>query len=226
MSESEELDRASRDVIAAGREGVVPDEFAVERVRHAVKRTLRGSGPPVRSRSRLVPILAGLGVAALGGGLYAMELVRSSEPEAPLVPPAPAPQAARVAPPAAAPKAPSETPTVAATPPAAERSPSSDRVESPRTSRQQNLTREIDLLARVNAAANAGDGSRALALLAEYDREFRPGMLGEERAAASVLALCAAGRTAEAKAAAKRFATRWQRSPLADRVAHSCAGKQ
>ena len=53
-----------------------------------------------------------------------------------------------------------------------------------------------------------------------------PGLDGEERAAASVLALCAAGRTSEARAAAKRFSSRWQRSPLSARVSKSCAGTE
>jgi hypothetical protein len=78
----------------------------------------------------------------------------------------------------------------------------------------------------VNAAVNAGNGKRALELLAEYDREFRPAILGEERAAASILALCAAGRSAEARAAAKRFSDKWQHSPHSARISKSCAGTE
>jgi hypothetical protein len=93
----------------------------------------------------------------------------------------------------------------------------------PKTSRSQQLGAEIELLARVNAAVNAGDGGRALELLAEYDRKFRPSILAEERAAASILALCAAGRTGEARAAAEQFRRRSPRSPLLGRIAGSCA---
>jgi hypothetical protein len=105
-----------------------------------------------------------------------------------------------------------------------ERTLTSDRTGLPRPPRSQQLGAEIELLARVNAAVNAGEGGRALELLGEYDRKFKPSILGEERAAASVLALCAAGRTGEARAAAERFTRTWQRSPLLGRVAGSCAG--
>jgi hypothetical protein len=221
MNETHEFDRAARDLIEAGREGVVPNEFAVERIRRGVSRSLHASARPMRSRNRTAPILAALGAAALGGALYATELVRTKDEPAPApkpVPAEPAPRAPLASPPARAPEPSSETtPSEPAPPPAAGRTP---------VSRSQKLAAEIDLLARVNAAVNAGEGTRALALLAEYDREFRPGLLGEERAAASVLALCAAGRTSEARAAAKRFSSRWQRSPLSARVSKSCAGKE
>jgi hypothetical protein len=175
----------------------------------------------MRSRNRTAPILAALGAAALGGALYATELVRTNPEHAPApkpVPAAPTPRAPLAAPPVKTSEPPSEASPVEPAPP-----PASGRVPA---SRSQKLAAEIDQLARVNAAVNAGDGTRALALLAEYDREFRPGLLGEERAAASVLALCAAGRTSEARAAAKRFSARWQRSPLSARVSKSCAGTE
>jgi hypothetical protein len=220
MNETDEFDRDARDVIEAGREGVAPNDFAVERMRRGVSRSLHASARPMRSRSRTAPILAALGAAALGGALYATELVRTSDEEPPAVTPAPAapaPRAPLAAPPVKTPEPPSEASPIAAPAPASARIPAS---------RSQRLAAEIEQLARVNTAVNAGDGARALALLAEYDREFRPGQLGEERAAASVLALCAAGRTSEARAAAKRFSSRWQRSPLSARVSKSCAGTE
>jgi len=230
MNEPLELDRAARDVIEEGRAGVVPNEFAAERIRRAVNRELLGSAPPARSRHRLVPILAALGAAGLAGALYAAELAWTAKEPAPVMktaPVAPAPRAPLAPPRVAAPEPESEaSPLVPATPPASARISSGDRANGAPSSRSQKLAAEIELLARVNAAVNAGEGARALALLAEYDREFRPAILGEERAAASVLALCAAGRTAEARAAAKRFYSRWQRSPLSARVSKSCAGAE
>jgi outer membrane protein assembly factor BamD (BamD/ComL family) len=68
-----------------------------------------------------------------------------------------------------------------------------------------------------------GDPNGALELLRQYDRRFPTGRLQAERAAAGVLALCGAGRSTEAKAAAERFQRRWPRSPLAPRVASTCA---
>jgi hypothetical protein len=227
---NEELDRAARDVIEAGREGVAPNEFVAERIRRAVHRTLQGSTRPARSRIRTVPILVVLGAAALAGALYATELVRTTEAPAPVPKHAPvtrAPRAPLASPPAVV-GAPSSRATVIAPEPAAEpaRNRSSDRASAAPSSRTQRLAAEIELLARVNAAVNAGNGKRALELLAEYDREFRPAILGEERAAASILALCAAGRSAEARAAAKRFSDKWQHSPHSARISKSCAGTE
>src|SRR5688572_21516434 len=111
MNETDEFDRAARDVIEAGREGVVPNEFVVERIRRGVSRSLHASARPMRSRNRTAPILAALGAAALGGALYATELVRTKDAPPPAVQPVPAepaPRAPLAAPPARAPEPPSE----------------------------------------------------------------------------------------------------------------------
>jgi hypothetical protein len=228
MSEPVELDQSARDLIAAGREGAAPNDFVVERLRHSVNRVLRGSAPPARPRSRLVPVLVTLGAAVLGGALYASQQAPTpDEPATPKsAPPAPRPQAQPVAVPPEAP-APAPEPSVLepSRPPANDVSaptPTAGRGERP--SRSQQLGAEIELLARVNAAVNAGDGRRALELLTEYDRKFRPSILAEERAAAAILALCAAGRTGEARAAAERFERSSPRSPLRGRISGSCAG--
>ncbi len=91
--------------------------------------------------------------------------------------------------------------------------------------RSDDLPGEIALLAQANAATNAGDADRALALLQQYDRRYGAGALREERAAAGVLALCAADRIDAARAAAEHFRKRWPRSPLSGRIAASCAGR-
>jgi hypothetical protein len=84
------------------------------------------------------------------------------------------------------------------------------------------LDRETTLLRAVNGAINAGDGARALRLLAEYDQRFAAGILREERAAAAVLALCQVGRLQDGRAAATRFAASYPRSPLLRRVDTAC----
>ncbi|HEX6271711.1 MAG TPA: hypothetical protein VFZ53_01660 [Polyangiaceae bacterium] len=243
MTEPVELDRTARDLIAAAREDAPPNELVAERLRRSVDRALQLPAPPSRSRSRTAPMLAALGAAALGGALYAGELTRgTAEPPAasqpgpsaapvstapPRVPPAvthaPAPPPNAVVPEALRPSG-DPAPSAAGT--ARANDTPSGRPEPPRAARSQQLGAEIELLARVNAAVNAGDGRRALELLADYDRRFRPSILGEERAAASVLSLCAAGRKAEARAAAARFARSWPRSPLSGRIASSCAGAE
>ncbi len=65
---------------------------------------------------------------------------------------------------------------------------------------------EIALISRaLTQRSTAGDPSGAIALLDEHARRFPSGALGEERDATRVLALCALGRTGEARAPAARF---------------------
>ena len=77
-------------------------------------------------------------------------------------------------------------------------------------------------MAQVNVAVNSGNADRALALLRQYDQRYSPGVLREEREAAGVLALCAAGRVDAARSLAQRFEQHWPRSPLLGRIAGSC----
>jgi len=84
------------------------------------------------------------------------------------------------------------------------------------------VTREVELLAEAQSAINAGDGARALVLLDEHARRFPSGAMSQEREAARVFALCALGRTGEARAAAERFLSAFPTSPQAARVRASC----
>jgi hypothetical protein len=84
------------------------------------------------------------------------------------------------------------------------------------------LREETSLLHSAQAALRT-DPARALELLDEHARRFPSGVLREERSAARVLALCALGRAAEARAEAARFVATWPRSLHADRVRASCA---
>jgi hypothetical protein len=216
-----ELGEDARAVISAGRDGHEPTELARARVRRAVQLGL-ASGVPTLGRPRVeVPssakFAAALAVAGTvaGGAWYAQQ--RTSTP--PTMPSA----AAASEPPAVVP-----TPRMTAASP----QPSDvSEVASPapsraaRTpSRSEELAAEIALLAQVNVAINGDHADRAFALLREYDQRHSPGVLREERAAAGVLALCAAGRVDAARAAAERFEKRWPRSPLLARIGGSCAG--
>lgn len=227
MREGAKLNRSARELIVAGREVFLPDELAAERIRRAVERELRGPAPAARSKLRATTtILVVSSAMALGGVLYATELVRSpgiAPTPSELEPRSLSPQPSQgIAAPTLLPPAPGATGSAAPEPPQVS---SSARREAPRSlPRSQQLTAEIELLARVNVAVNAGDGKRALDLLGEYDRRFGAGILAEERVAGSVLALCAAGRAREARATAERFQRRWPRSPLLGRIEASCAG--
>ena len=80
------------------------------------------------------------------------------------------------------------------------------------------LAAETRRLREAHSALRAGDPQKALALLGEQG-----GQLGEERAAARVLALCQMGRVAEAEAARAAFLREHPRSPLAARIQGGCA---
>jgi hypothetical protein len=82
---------------------------------------------------------------------------------------------------------------------------------------------ETRLVRQGLAALHAGDPARALALFDEHARSFPAGVLSEERAGERVIALCALGRVAEARAAARDFGTAYPHSPLVARIDPSCA---
>ncbi|MEO8875537.1 MAG: hypothetical protein ABI461_08120 [Polyangiaceae bacterium] len=82
---------------------------------------------------------------------------------------------------------------------------------------------EVELIQHAQQALAANDASTALALLNEHARRFPNGALAEERDAARVLALCGAGRQADASAMGAAFLNRYPTSPLASRVRSSCA---
>jgi RNA polymerase sigma factor (sigma-70 family) len=65
--------------------------------------------------------------------------------------------------------------------------------------------------------------AESLRLLDELSARYPGGVLHEERSAARVLALCAAGRKVEARAEASRFLEQNPRSVQVDRVRASCA---
>jgi hypothetical protein len=84
------------------------------------------------------------------------------------------------------------------------------------------LTREARALADVQRALREGRSTEALAMLAAQNREFAGGALGQEREAARIMALCAAGRVAEGRPAAERFLTANPGSPVATHIRSSC----
>lgn len=98
-----------------------------------------------------------------------------------------------------------------------------DHEKAPGAASGASLSDETRALARVQHALNEGDANRALELLARDAVRFESGSLGEERAAARVLALCTAGREAEARTAQRRFAADYPRSALAQRVLATCS---
>jgi hypothetical protein len=83
------------------------------------------------------------------------------------------------------------------------------------------LAEETALLSSANAALRAGDSTRALGLLDDYDRRYPAGVLREEVLATRIIARCELG-AAGAVAGAEAFLARHPTSPLAPRVRSSC----
>jgi hypothetical protein len=90
--------------------------------------------------------------------------------------------------------------------------------------RPSSLRAELSLLSQVQAALQRGEGDEALRLLDEHRTSDR--QLHAERAAARVLALCAVGKTEEARRAAAAFTRQHPGSVQTSAVARSCAGQE
>jgi hypothetical protein len=88
------------------------------------------------------------------------------------------------------------------------------------------LAEEIALLRRAQQALGKSQAERSLSLLDEMAERHPNGQMGEEAAAARVLALCGAERRAEARAQARRFLSAYPGSVLTQRVRSSCAFQQ
>jgi hypothetical protein len=96
--------------------------------------------------------------------------------------------------------------------------PGSATVSAPKDS----VVEEAALLHAARGALAGGDAKAALALLDEHGARFPKGALVAERQAARVFALCALGRSIEARRAASAFLAQNPRSPLAARVRDAC----
>lgn len=125
----------------------------------------------------------------------------------PTAPAAPAPPAAPREP---APVVAAPAPTAGAPPPPAEVA-------------ALEVAAQVRLLSTARDAVRANDGARALAALDEWQRRFPGGALATEASAVRVLALCAQGRVAEARALAHDWFATSGRSPLAAGLRRSCA---
>ena len=91
-----------------------------------------------------------------------------------------------------------------------------------RAPRQDRLLEETQALAEIQDALSRKDPNLAWKLLQEQERRFPSGQLAEERAAAKVMALCAAGRYVDAEQAQASFVASYPNSPLTKRVNKGC----
>jgi hypothetical protein len=206
-------DRAAQPVIAAASASAPP----------AIPATPAAPEPSARAVAAEWPVTAPPPAGVVASAV-APRLARGQEPrrdatradDAAITPRSEAPADSNAGAPPPAP------PPVAAAPPPAAPPPAASPVVGPSVD-ADTLVAETRRLREAHAALQGGDGARALALLQEQSA-VGP-QLREERAAARILALCSLGRKDEARIAAARFLGESPRSPLADRVRASCAGR-
>jgi hypothetical protein len=233
-----ELAPEERTLIAAARDTAGPTEFQRARVRKGLDAKIAaGIAAPVLATSAglatLLKVGAGVAIAAvIGSGAIYLAGPRPSTPAA--LPdtskPRPAHRAAVPLPtPASEPElAPDiEAPPAVVADPRATPSPSHPRStvrrREPTPPSPVDLAGELGLLTQASAATKKGDIAHVDEILRTYDQRYPAGQLAQERAAAGVLAHCAAGRREMARTEARRFVERWPRSPLVARIQGSCA---
>ena len=86
------------------------------------------------------------------------------------------------------------------------------------------LAEELALMREARSALSSGNPAGALALLDQHAARYPRGTLTQERLATRIFALCALGRTSQARAEALRFERAAPKSPLLPRIHASCAG--
>lgn len=205
-----ELSPESRSLLASLAGAHDPPDDAPARVRAAMNARLASPPPP-----RRWPWAAGVSVTI---GILAVALSRRPAPVQP-----PEPLAPRVvvtaAPLPPAPAAP--TPPAAVEPPPAVVAPA-PAPRRPAVSAEDPMLAELRAVQAAQRALARHDGAAALRTLAALDRAQPQGNLREERDALRVLALCAADRADDARAAATVFLSRHPGSPQAARVQGAC----
>jgi hypothetical protein len=228
-----ELGPEEKSLIAVARDSHAPTETQRARVRKALDTKLAaGMAAPLLATSSAMAMVGkvGAGVAILMVLGSTAAYVATSGPghkaaapqvrlrSTPARPPMAAPVPAPVPPTAVRPSAP--TPNDSRPGAARPRVPSVRRAAGPAA--LPDLAGELALLTQISNATKRGDVAGAEHLLADYDRQFPLAQLAEERAATGILLECAAGRTASARAQARRFFEHWPRSPLVARINSSC----
>ena len=168
-----------------------------------------------------VPLLIAGGVAALAVPRWTEHPPRQTPAVvAPAVParagrPATAPESA----PAPLPEPTPQTTTDMVVPPAPRVAPGASAEHG-----VPSLVEEVRLLQEAQRSLKGGQPGAALTVLAEHERRFPKGQLALERSAVRIAALCALGRTAEAKQRGAAVLARHGGSAIAEQVRATCAG--
>jgi hypothetical protein len=189
-----------------------------------------GAGPAPGGHLGWSKVVASLGAVVVAGVVVVLVLGRRAH-EAPASPPsselvAPEVQTATpdptapfaVAAAAAAAAAPAESASTAPLPSAGSPSARGPVAASASSTATSSLEAELARLREARSQLASGNAGGALATVSRYEREFPRGMLRPEAEAIAVDALVASGRTAEARARARRFVNAFGTSPQAERM--------
>ena len=208
-------------LVRAGRAALRPSDADRARIFQAllpqvgVDPGIDGGNAPPTPPAAATPILAKtltvlVGLVVVGGGL--LFALRSAPPSAMTAVAAPTP-------PAAAP-----VPVDDARQGADVLVPQPPPIKKPSVGSRasDSLAREVAILSRASADLHAGRPVAALAALAEHQRRFPTGVLALERSAARVQALCALGRTKEARVELERLSRTAPSSPHEARARKAC----
>jgi hypothetical protein len=126
--------------------------------------------------------------------------------------------------PSTEPAAPTEPASAVTSRPASK--PASSRARSNSGTQEPELFHALELLRRAQRALRKQEAALSLALLDELDQRFTPGVLGEERQATRVLALCLSDDEASARQIARTLLEQNPATIYAARVRESCAGPE
>jgi hypothetical protein len=223
-----DLNPQAQKLVEASRDAFLPTDADRERVFQAL---LPKVGAPLGAeaasatvdstfKATLVKVSAALvGVGLAGGGLYVALRPEPTNVQAPVVAAAPVP----------APKAPAAELPESVEPAPAQAEPAAKRSLAPSRS-ADSLAQEVAILARASSELRAGRPAGAMKALDEHQRLFPSGVLTQERTAARIQALCALGRTKDARSALERLARTAPNSPHEVRARKACgfgaAGKE
>jgi len=185
----------------------------------------RTSGVPGTASWRLWHgwVVGGLAIVAVGTGVVAMR--QGSRTSMRPIATAPAPvEAGSVRQPLVSTSAPADGLGVIGPQAPADHSPTSIRQAARTATRlsRDSLAEEVRLLSRAEQQMNEGLAEEALKTLADHERRFPAGALWEERMAARIQALCALGRTSEARSDLVRLGRAYPRSPQLARARRIC----
>jgi hypothetical protein len=233
-----ELDFRAKAIVDAGRNADDPSPADRARIKHAILLQVAGGVAGGAAATAVAGTSVGLkvgltvlAVSLVGGGTLGVLKVRSShkaalERKAHVV-------VAQASSPVPPPLLPSESAQASIEPSVAlplenkirrvdkTRRPTSPMAKEPSAVEDQ-LNAEVAVLKHAREELRMGRPARALEALAEYDRRFGRGTLGEERQALAAIAACQAHPGQAARAAAEDFMHKAPSSPLIDRVRAAC----